>query len=333
MRWPALLIAALTISSPIVAAVPGHLLTPFKRIGVGWRDNLWKEKKWGWMSFVAFSPSGAQIASDGATSPDDVSGDLAVWNFATGKLLKRLPGSPAVISSQWHYYATQHDVRSMKSGAVILPGKGYLVQAFSPNERYVVRSSAGTGTQIFDLQSRHLVRTLGTHSAFALTFSPNGRRIAAGYWDSVGLWDSRTGVLTTMLRGVGRYVDGVSYSPSGKLLAVGTDLGGLQLWDVNRHKRIYSVSLPGGAVSVPAFSSNGRLVAIGVYGTGAVWVIDVHSGKIIDHQQVSDLGCGSAAFSPDDRFLITPSTGGLITWPYDKGGTTRVFRVASTGAR
>ena len=25
--------------------------------------------------------------------------------------------------------------------------------------------------------------------------------------------------------------------------------------------------------------------------------------------------------------LITPSTGGLITWPYDKGGTVRVFRV------
>lgn len=33
------------------------------------------------------------------------------------------------------------------------------------------------------------------------------------------------------------------------------------------------------------------------------------------------------AFSPDSRFLVTPSTGGLIRWPYDKGGTIRVFRV------
>ena len=29
----------------------------------------------------------------------------------------------------------------------------------------------------------------------------------------------------------------------------------------------------------------------------------------------------------DGRFLITPSTGGLIKWPYDKAGTIRVFRV------
>jgi hypothetical protein len=56
-------------------------------------------------------------------------------------------------------------------------------------------------------------------------------------------------------------------------------------------------------------------------------LIDVVKGKIIDQQKVSDIGCGSVAFSPDGRFLITPSTGGLIKWPYDKGGTIRIFRV------
>jgi WD40 repeat protein len=71
-----------------------------------------------------------------------------------------------------------------------------------------------------------------------------------------------------------------------------------------------------------------RLVAVGIYGTGTAWLIDVSSGKILDRQKVSDLGCGSVAFSPDGRYLITPSTGGLITWPYDVGGTIRVFKVA-----
>ena len=54
---------------------------------------------------------------------------------------------------------------------------------------------------------------------------------------------------------------------------------------------------------------------------------EVSTGKILDQQKVSALGCGSVAFSPDGRFLIAPSTGGLIKWPYDHAGTIRVFKV------
>jgi hypothetical protein len=61
--------------------------------------------------------------------------------------------------------------------------------------------------------------------------------------------------------------------------------------------------------------------------------VDVRSGKIIDHAKVSDLGCGSVAFSPDGRYLIVPSTGGLVTWPYDRGGTIRVFKVVARASR
>jgi len=139
------------------------------------------------------------------------------------------------------------------------------------------------------------------------------------------LWNMFTGKRLSVFRGFGRYVKGLSFSRDGKLLAAGTDAGGLQIWDVRRATRLESFDIGGGEVSEPEFSPDGRLVAAGVYGTGAVWLIDVGSGKIIDHQKVSDLGCGSVAFSPDGRFLITPSTGGLIKWPYDEGGTIRVF--------
>ena len=66
---------------------------------------------------------------------------------------------------------------------------------------------------------------------------------------------------------------------------------------------------------------------IGV-GWGQVVLADVRTGKILARRKVSDMGCGSVAFSPDGRYLITPSTGGLITWPYDRGGAIRVFRIA-----
>jgi hypothetical protein len=63
--------------------------------------------------------------------------------------------------------------------------------------------------------------------------------------------------------------------------------------------------------------------------TGTVWLIATRTGEVLDHRQVSGIGCGSIAFSPDGRSLITPSTGGIVTWLYDRGGTIRVFRINS----
>lgn len=47
-----------------------------KQIGSGWLGE-----KPGWMSFVSFSPDGTMVASDGAATPGDVSGNLTVWTF------------------------------------------------------------------------------------------------------------------------------------------------------------------------------------------------------------------------------------------------------------
>jgi WD40 repeat protein len=90
---------------------------------------------------------------------------------------------------------------------------------------------------------------------------------------------------------------------------------------------LWLLKLFGQHVSTPAFSPDGSMIAIGIYGTGTAWLIDVATGKVIDSQKISDIGCGSVAFSPDGKYLIAPSTGGLIKWPYDYGGTIRVFSI------
>src|SRR5947209_17017712 len=43
-----------------------------------------------------------------------------------------------------------------------------------------------------------------------------------------------------------------------------------------------------------ALSRDGRFVAVGTYGSGTAWLIDVRTGRTIDSRQVSGLGCGSA---------------------------------------
>jgi len=72
---------------PSVAQTQNHPLKFDKEIGVGWRTG----KYGGWMSFVAFSADGTMVASDGPAAADDVSGDLTLWSFPDGRLIKRLP--------------------------------------------------------------------------------------------------------------------------------------------------------------------------------------------------------------------------------------------------
>jgi WD40 repeat protein len=302
-----------------------------KEIGVGWQTD-----KWGWMSFVAFNPDGTIVASDGATAPGDVSGNLSLWSFPGGQLMKQLPTRPVAISGDWKYYASVHGVGEMETGKSLIsaPDNVYPLFAFSADSRYVAESLPGGGIhkthiRVVDLASGKQVSAFGRHDLFSIAISPDGTTLASGHWDLITLWNMFTGKRVAVLRGFGRYVYGLSFSRDGRLLAAGTDVGKVEIWDVDRRAKLHSLD-PAGAydyVSKPAFSPDGRLVAVGIYGTGTVFLIDVNSGKVLDRKKVSDLGCGSVAFSPDGRYLITPSTGGLITWPYDRGGTIRVFQV------
>jgi WD40 repeat protein len=306
------------------AQTNGRVLELFKKIGVGFRQDVN-----GWMSFVSFSPDGKMVASDGPAVPEDVSGNLRLWSFPEGRLIKKVSAKPTAMSPDWKYYATFTGVTEMATGRAVISLRkdAFALYAFSPDSHYVAETGASGdhAIRILELPSGRLVSAFGTHRT-DVAISPDGQTLAAGYWDLVTLWRLSTGERLAVLRGFKRFAGSPRFSPDGKLLAGGTDIGGIQVWDVASRSRIISLDIEG-PVSDLAFSPDGRLVAAGTYGTGTVWLIDVTTGRIIDRQRVSDMGCGSVAFSPDGRFLITPSTGGLITWPYDRGGTIRVFKV------
>jgi len=327
MIFRSLVVALLLLIKAGVSPAQVHHLTFVKKIGVGWQLD-----KWGWMSRVQFSRDGTMVASDGATSPTDVSNEISLWTFPEGRLVKRLPYAVWALSPNWKYAASKQGVVDVETGKVVLPTKpqAELVEAFSPDGRYVVESRLtkrkGFKIVVFEISTGKQVSAFGRRQAFSLAVSPDGTTLAAGYWNVVTLWNMLTGERLSILEGLGRYVEAISFSKDGKLLAVGTDFGKVQVWDVENRTQLHSIDIEG-SYPAPAFNPDGKLLAVGTYGTGTVWLIDVASGKIIDHQKVSDMGCGSVAFSPDGQYLITPSTGGLIKWPYDRGGTIRVFKV------
>jgi hypothetical protein len=325
----------LVVPLALLCALPttfaaGHILKPVGKIGVGWDG-----RKFAWMSFVAFSPDGRMVASDGPATPDDASGDLTFWTFPGGRLINRFHEGPSVLSPAWGYLETKKGIQRIKAGVMVPASPENTIDhgVFSRDDRFLAASADGEpGIRIVSMPGGKQVGTLMS-SGRSVAFSPNDKLLAAGHWNSVALWNIASQKRVGMLRGFGRYVISLAFAPHGTLLAVGTDLGALEIWDVRHRKRLHRIDLGGGEVSTPAFSPDGRLVAAGVYGTGSVWLVDVRTGKISDRQKVSDLGCGSVAFSPDGRYLIAPSTGGLISWPYDVGGAIRVFRVLGRQAR
>jgi WD40 repeat protein len=285
----------------------------------------WGDHEGDWMAYVGFSQNGRAVIADGL---DDGG---AIWSFPEGRRMRRLARRPWGSSPDLRYYAWRNGYGLTDGDRVLFsyPKDEYGTFAFSPDSRIVARTKAGAGhaIEVAELATGTLLGKFGRYSPGALSISPDGRTLAAGHWDVINLWDIHAGRRLRTLRGMGRYVTALSFSPDGRWLGAGSDLGKVQLWHTATGARVWSVEIPGGFVSDPAFSPHAPLVAVGIYGTGTLWLLHARNGTIVDKAKISDIGCGGAAFSPDGRYVIAPSTGGLVKWPWDRGGTVRVFEV------
>ena len=305
-RLLCVLVAAFPVSLPVVAQTGDNVLKFERKIGVGGGDR-WT----GWMSFVAFKQNGRMVASDGPARRHDSEGGLTLWSFPEGRLVKSIGFRPWAISRDWRYYASEHQVIDIESGTPVFAltesDDERALPTFSDDGQYVAFST--TPGRSDALQIRVLragdgafVSRFGRRAVFSLAFDPRGETLASGHWDNVTLWRVLTGERLALLRGFRRYVQGIGFSADGAFLAAGTDDGRLQVWDVTERRRLLSIRLGGGEVSTPVFSPDGQLVAAGVYGTGAVWVVEVSSGKIVGQRPC--LGPGMRFGGVQSRWTI-----------------------------
>ncbi|MDE0327208.1 MAG: leucine-rich repeat domain-containing protein [Candidatus Poribacteria bacterium] len=180
---------------------------------------------------------------------------------------------------------------------------------FSPDGRML----ASGGWELVKLWDVETQQNIATFEGSSVAFSPNGRTLAIGDFGWIKLWDVRTKHNFATL---GPIVDGVyslAFSPNGKMLASGSHDGMIALWDVARHRDIFTFQAytrsdkwTNNSVISLAFSPDGKMLASGSYDP-MIKLWDVATGTNIGSIREEGLApyIYSLAFSPDGKMLAS----------------------------
>jgi len=261
------------------------------------------------VNMVAFSPDGRRLA----TASSDHTARL--WDTASGNELWR---------------TSTHSDRVWGV-------------AFSPDGHTVATASEDSTVRLWDSASGKEQRRIGTQTPVGrVTFSPDGRVLAAGVGGALMQWDARTGAVVRQLATGGARVASIAYSTDGKLLAAGSmrengGAGEVILWNAATGVEIRRIAAPGKKALFPsvAFSPDGRSLAAAVVENGGspnvamLW--DIASGHELRQFRGHADSVFSAAFSPDGKTLATASADRTLRL-WDTGGGNEIRRFESHGA-
>jgi WD40 repeat protein len=235
---------------------------------------------------VAFSPDGRRIASGMSMPPESPDPpELKIWDVETGRDLG------VFRDTRW----------------------GYVNFAFSPDGRlvaYVVHPS--NAIRLLDGTTGREVTAFTDPSAggaVAVAFSPDGGRIAAGYYSGlVVLWDRGPGAVIRRYRGHAGPVLGVTFSPDGSRIASAGDDGTVRLWETETDREPAIFRGHTGPVYCVQFAPDGtRLAAAGYDETMKVWDLGTE-GEALTLDGYRGWAYG-VQFSPDSRRLVSAGVG------------------------
>ncbi|QJW97137.1 sigma-70 family RNA polymerase sigma factor [Frigoriglobus tundricola] len=283
------------------------------------------------------------VSADGkfavANSGTRINGMIRAYDLATGRIRFAIESEPGAlvygvaVSPDGKTLATKRNhavylydaATGKETGHIEYPGANPSTNTdlivFAPDgKRVAVTAADGKGLHLIDLTRGEVVRTLPhAHVVFAAAFSPDGKQLVGGGYDSekgtyfARLWETETGKERHRLPFGNGGIRCVAYSPDGATVAVSGDgrrAPAVKLFDAATGKERLTIPFPDAtSVRSLAFGPDGKTLAAS--GGASTRLFDAATGKEV---LKIDRKATGLRFTPDGEALVGAVAGAIYCW-------------------